>query len=72
MSDGGMTHLADAECPLCLPLGQTAEAYVGAGLGAIEVRGVGNPAIAGSDTVTGGQIELGLRYEMAAGNLFDR
>jgi opacity protein-like surface antigen len=71
MSDGGLdSRSLMLNARYAFPLGQTAEAYVGAGLGAIELRGVNNVAIAGSDQVNGGQIELGLRYKMAAGNLF--
>ena len=47
------------------PLGQATEAYVGAGLGAINIKHV-NPGPDFDDTVAGGQIELGLRYNMAA------
>ncbi|EEW26311.1 outer membrane beta-barrel protein [Rhodobacter ferrooxidans] len=55
------------------PLGGAAEAYVGAGLGAINVHYDGAsmfPAYTGSDVVAGGQVELGMRYRLAAGNLF--
>ncbi|EEW26312.1 outer membrane beta-barrel protein [Rhodobacter ferrooxidans] len=55
------------------PLGGATEAYVGAGLGAINVHYDGAsayPAFTGSDVVAGGQLELGMRYKMAAGNLF--
>ncbi|EEW26310.1 outer membrane beta-barrel protein [Rhodobacter ferrooxidans] len=52
------------------PLGGAAEAYVGAGLGAINLKYVAPAPFGGSDTVAGGQLELGLRYKMGAGNLF--
>ena len=47
--------------------------YVGAGLGAIRVTydvGASFPAFSGDDTVAGGQISLGLRYAVGAGQIF--
>lgn len=47
--------------------------YVGAGLGAINVEydgGASFPAFSGDDTVGGGQISLGIRYAVGAGQIF--
>lgn len=48
-------------------------AYVGAGLGAIRVTydgGTAFPALSGDDTVFGGQLSLGIRYSLAAFQIF--
>lgn len=55
------------------PLAAGTTFYVGAGLGAIEVTydgGAVSPAFTGDDTVAGGQISLGLRYAVGAGQIF--
>lgn len=55
------------------PLSAGTSFYTGAGLGAIRVRYDGStsfPAFTGDDTVSGGQLSIGLRYAVGPGQIF--
>jgi opacity protein-like surface antigen len=73
-TDTGVESLSlmlNARWPFPISAGTTG--YVGAGLGAIRVTydgGTTNPAGNGDDTVAGGQIGLGVRYNLAAFTAF--
>lgn len=63
--------MLNARLPFELAPGTTA--YVGAGFGAIDVNydgGASFPALSGDDTVPGGQIGLGIRYDFSAFTAF--